>query len=386
MVAVRPESSDRQPNVRQRAVTMGRSRQFWLCQLGGWSAWVMLLAVRDLAFVPEEYLLGRISVYVFSAAMGVLLTSGLRTLYRSFWDHAVWVRLLVVVFGSLGAAVVWQPFRNYMDLVWFGEYLPSNDYSLVEFFRGTLPYSYPLLLLWSGLYFFIKYYQLFQAEREKSLRSEALAQEAQLRMLRYQLNPHFLFNTLNAISTLVLERATDQANEMLTKLSKFLRYSLDHSPLDQVTLAHEIETSKLYLDIEKVRFGERMQVEIAVAEEALGALVPSMLLQPLIENSIKHGLSRLEQGGRIRIAAVVERDRLVLSVADNGPGKPQGLLEGSQPTFTGVGLSNVRNRLKEMYGEDYRFVFTNEVPSGCRATVTIPYQTTRNQHVENDHR
>ena len=159
------------------------------------------------------------------------------------------------------------------------------------------------MLSWSALYFIIKYYQLLQAEKEKSLRSEALASEAQLLMLRYQLNPHFLFNTLNAISTLVLSKATGPANEMLTKLSQFLRYSLDHSPLDRVSLAQELKTCQLYLDIERVRFGDRLKTDIKVTDEAGQGLVPSMLLQPVIENSIKHGISKQELGGIISIHA-----------------------------------------------------------------------------------
>ena len=122
---------------------------------------------------------------------------------------------------------------------------------------------------------------LLQIEQEKVLRSTALANQAQLSMLRYQLNPHFLFNTLNAISTLVLAKATQQANEMLTKLSKFLRYSLDHSPLDRVTLAHELETSQLYLDIEKVRFADRLRLQIDIGADAVSythLTLPTILL------------------------------------------------------------------------------------------------------------
>jgi len=361
--------------LRERAVSLSRARQFWLFQAGGWSIWVILLVVRDLTFVPAEYLLGRVTVYVVSALMGILLTTGLRGLYRTVWENGVTVRIVTVVFGSLAASLIWQPFNNYMDYVSFGEFLPFEDFRVEDLFRGAGSIAYPTILMWSGLYFFIKYYQLFQLEKEKSLRSEALAQEAQLRMLRYQLNPHFLFNTLNAISTLVLDKSTDQANQMLTKLSKFLRYSLDHSPLDRVTFAHELETSKLYLDIEKVRFGERMQIDISVDDEAPNALVPSMLLQPLIENSIKHGLSRLEEGGRISIAARVDADQLILTVADNGPGIPEALLDDSLSRFTGVGLMNVRNRLKEMYGANQEFTFANGDPAGCLATVTLPFET-----------
>ncbi len=117
-----------------------------------------------------------------------------------------------------------------------------------------------------------------------------------------------------------------------------------------------------------------MQLEISVQEEALEALVPSMLLQPLIENSIKHGLSKMEEGGRISISASVDNQNLVLSVADNGPGIPETMLDGSLEAFKGVGLMNVRNRLKEMYGENQKFTFTNQDEKGCKATVVLPYE------------
>ncbi|MBL4821357.1 MAG: histidine kinase [Gammaproteobacteria bacterium] len=365
-------------------LALSRHKQFWLCQVGGWSAWIVLLVIRDLTFVPAEYMLGRISIYLVSAIMGIVLTSGLRKLYCRVWDRRGAIRAAAVILGSLAAVIIWQPFRNYMDYLSFGEFLPLQDYGWLDLFRGALPYSFPVLILWSGLYFFIKYYQLFQEEKEKNLRSEALAQEAQLRMLRYQLNPHFLFNTLNAISTLVLQKATVPANEMLIKLSKFLRYSLDNSPLDQVSLAHEIETSNLYLDIEKVRFGERMKLEISIADAAQQALVPSLILQPLIENSIKHGIATLERGGVIRISATVDKDQLVLTVADNGPGIPESIADDSQPNFSGVGLNNIRERLQEMYGESHHFSVRNVSPTGCMATVIIPYQIKRPTHVAND--
>ncbi|MEX2130233.1 MAG: histidine kinase [Pseudohongiellaceae bacterium] len=343
--------------------------------MAGWGSWVLLLIIRDLTFVPGEYLLQRAVMFVTDAMVGIALTTGLRYLYRSVWEKNLLRRIAVAFFGSLVAAMLWQPFQNLMEFFSFGDILEFGDYGWLELFRGVLPFSFPLLLLWSGLYFFIKYYQLFQAEKEKVLRSEALAHEAQLRMLRYQLNPHFLFNTLNAISTLVLEQATGPANEMLTKLSKFLRYSLDHSPLDQVTLAHEIETSKLYLEIEKVRFGERMRLEICIGDEAQKALLPSMLLQPLIENSIKHAISKSESGGAIRITAEVSNGKLILNVIDDGPGLGNGTDLGAIADSTGVGLSNIRNRLREMYGSAHQINFANERPRGCRVTVVIPYET-----------
>jgi len=352
-----------------------RSKQFWVFQLLGWSAWVSMLVLRDIIFVPPEYIFSRALVSSVSAVVAMLLTAGLRFLYKLVWERGFIVRFLVTWFGSFGIALVWQPIRNYISFIPFGEVLSFSEASAQDLFDNLFSSSFPLLLLWSGLYFIIKYYQLFQAEKEKSLRSESLAHEAQLLMLRYQLNPHFLFNTLNAISTLVLSSANDRANEMLTKLSKFLRYSLDHSPLDKVSLTHELETSKLYLDIEKVRFAERLRLDIDIEITAERAMVPTMLLQPLIENSIKYAVSQSETGGTIRISAQVREDVLVLEVADDGPGLPNLDEEGEGSVLTqGVGISNIRNRLAEIYSHQYKLIFSNADSGGLIVTVEIPYE------------
>ncbi len=354
-----------------------RFQQFWIFQLVGWSIWVFMLVLRDLLFVPPEYLLPRALVFAVGALLGMLLTGGLRQLYRLVWDNAPATRVVVVFFGSLAAAMLWQPFQNFISLLPFGETIDLDNTSTEDLFDGLFSAAFPLMLLWSGLYFMIKYYQLFQVEKEKNLRSEALAHQAQLLMLRYQLNPHFLFNTLNAISTLVLAKSTKQANEMLTKLSKFLRYSLDYSPLDKVSLAHELETSRLYLDIEKVRFAERLRLYVDVEDRARNALVPSMILQPLIENSIKYAISRSENGGTISIRAGIKDENLVLEVSDDGPGIAESG-EHSEPGFSqGVGISNIRNRLQEIYGANHQLVFENAPEGGLRVKVVIPYDPKR---------
>ena len=168
--------------------------------------------------------------------------------------------------------------------------------TLFELFGGALSTTY-LLLCWSALYFGIKYYESQQQQQEAALKAAALAQEAQLKMLRYQLNPHFLFNTLNAISTLILDNQNRTANHAVTRLSEFLRYTLDQDPMKKVTLRQEIEALDLYLGTERLRFGERLRLEYAIEGPALEALVPSLLLQPLLENSLKYAVSPREQGG-----------------------------------------------------------------------------------------
>jgi signal transduction histidine kinase len=356
-------------------ITLSKRSQFWIFQTLGWSVWVALLSFRDL-FVYPEFLIPRILCWGLIALIGMVLTYGLRAVHRLVWERGFVVRFLVTWFGSLTAAVLWQPFRNSIALLPFGEFLDPRTAGARELFDDLFLSSFPLMLSWSALYFIIKYYQLLQAEKEKSLRSEALASEAQLLMLRYQLNPHFLFNTLNAISTLVLSQATGPANEMLTKLSQFLRYSLDHSPLDRVSLAQELKTCQLYLDIERVRFGDRLKTDIKVTDEAGQGLVPSMLLQPVIENSIKHGISKQEQGGTISIHAAKAGKTLEIRVIDDGPGLSTEQENDTQFSFSnGVGVSNIRSRLAEMYSTHHDLTFSNEPRRGLAVRIRIPYVT-----------
>lgn len=354
----------------------GRNVQFCVFQAIGWTSWVALLIMRDLTFVPAEYMLERSGVFILDALAGIVVTTLLRYLYRTVWDSVVYLRVAAVFFGCLLCSMLWNVVKNIITATDIGSSVDLTGYGWISFF-SVLPFSFSLLLVWSVLYFCIKYYQMFQIEKEKSLRSEALAHEAQLRMLRYQLNPHFLFNTLNAISTLVLQKDTESANTMLTKLSKFLRYSLDHDPLDQVDLAHEIGSVKLYLDIEKVRFEERMKIELNIAGDAGKGLVPSMLLQPLIENSIKHAIARSVDGGLIAVSAHHKGGNLVIEIADDGPGIPdyQAVIERNSGSSGGVGLKNIRDRLKEIYSDKHSITFSKREPVGCKVTVVIPYET-----------
>lgn len=355
---------------------LSRNAQFWIFQTVGWSGWVILLILRDLTFIPAEYMLERTGIFVVDAMVGVIITTILRYLYRYVWDMSGYIRVIAVLLGSVAASIIWKPFKDLITGTEIGSSVDLNEYGWASFI-SVLPFSFSLVLVWSVLYFCIKYYQFFQLEKEKSLRSEALAHEAQLRMLRYQLNPHFLFNTLNAISTLVLQHDTEQANAMVTRLSKFLRYSLDHDPLDRVDFAHEIGSVKLYLDIEKVRFEERMKIELNIAPEAERALLPSLLLQPLIENSVKHAIARSVEGGMIQITARVLKKRLIIEVADDGPGIPdyRAVVERNSASSGGVGLKNIRDRLKEIYGADHELTFSTREPVGCKVTVNIPYET-----------
>ena len=262
-----------------------------------------------------------------------------------------------------------------MELVFLGEETVRlyEELGLVGYYSHEyLGLSFWIILAWSGLYFGLTLYHLLQEERAKNLSAQAMAHEAQLRMLRYQLNPHFLFNTLNAISTLILDTNTKTADAMVSKLSNFLRYSLDKDPLQKVDLEHEISTMKLYLEIEQVRFEERLSVEFNIDDAARKALIPSMLLQPLIENSIKYAVADSEEGGKIQINAEVFAGDLLIGVQDDGPGI--NMENGTLPEFRGVGINNIRERLEKLYGLTHSCQFTGVHPHGLKIDIRLPFE------------
>ena len=236
-------------------------------------------------------------------------------------------------------------------------------------FSGALSSTY-LLVCWSGLYFGIKYYETLQKQREEALQASALAQEAQVKMLRYQLNPHFMFNTLNAISTLILDGQGKVANQAIGRLSDFLRYTLDQDPMKKVTLRQELDALNLYLGIEQLRFGDRLRLEFEVDETAYSGLVPSLILQPLVENALKYAVAPREEGGRLRIIAQLESGHLKLVVQDDGPGLPVGVELG---TGRGVGFRNTRERLAALYGEHQTLAVRFSRP-GLRIEITLPFE------------
>jgi LytS/YehU family sensor histidine kinase len=301
-----------------------------------------------------------------AAASGFLLSLPLRSVYRWLWGRGPWVVVPLVLLCSWLVALAWRAVVNLAYARFVDAATGEPWYAL---FSGALSSTY-LLLCWSGLFFGIKYYETLQEQRETMLRASALAQEAQVKMLRYQLNPHFLFNTLNAISTLVLDGQGKVANQAIGRLSEFLRYTLDQDPMKKVTLRHELDALNLYLGIEQLRFGDRLRLEFEVDESVGDALVPSLVLQPLVENSLKYAVAPREEGGRLRIEAGVVDGRLRLVVADDGPGLPVGVELGAG---RGVGFRNTRERLAALYGDAQKLAVRFARP-GLRFEITLPLE------------
>ena len=267
-------------------------------------------------------------------------------------------------------SAIWSIFYNFIYVLINsqGSYKPESflDYLLTA---TKVLYIY---FCWSFLYIGIKLYRAMQNSTKRELNAIALAHQAQLKMLRYQLNPHFLFNTLNAISTLILKKDNIIANEMVARLSNFLRYSLDNDPLQKVTLDQEITTLKLYLCIEKVRFEDRLLLDFNVDEAANRALIPSLILQPLVENSIKYAVAKSETTGKISINAKVFANELLIELKDDGPGVD--LIDGDLPEGRGVGIANTKQRLEELYKGKHSFTITNSKPTGLQVSIRLPYE------------
>ena len=342
-----------------------KNRAFWNLQTAGWGGYFVLRALSGFANgLPLSFL---VPVAV-SAATGYALTLVMAALFRTLISQ----RTLVTRIGS-GAVIIVAAIIYALIESWAFRIIqrPGEPFELVLLFT-TIFIDVLLLGAWSALYYGINFYLIVEEQAERLEKLEGQASSAQLAMLRYQLNPHFLFNTLNSISTLVLLKQTDRANAMLSRLSSFLRYTLVNEPTGQVTLEQEIETLKLYLEIEKMRFEERLRPAFDIDPAAANARLPSLLLQPLVENAIKYAVTPLEEGADISVEARMIGDKVRILVTDTGPGLQD---RRGGPTYsTGVGLANIRDRLAQAYGADHRFEAKTRAGGGFGVTIEIPYQ------------
>jgi two-component system LytT family sensor kinase len=224
-----------------------------------------------------------------------------------------------------------------------------------------------------GLAYLIEHYQ---ASRERELRASQLETqlaEARLQALEAQLHPHFLFNALNTIAVLVRTERSAQAVRVVTGLGELLRRALDGAGVQVVPLKQEIEFIRRYLEIEQIRFGQRLKVEMQIDPGTQEAQVPYLILQPLVENAIQHGIAPRTSAGTLRIAARRDGDRLQLSVRDDGPGLPESIAAAAG---NGVGISTTKERLEQLYGDDHGFVVENAEGGGVAAVLDLPFQLT----------
>ncbi|MES1201498.1 MAG: histidine kinase [Pseudomonadota bacterium] len=306
-----------------------------------------------------------LAVLSYLALTGVLLglIAGLKANKSGPW------RNLGLIFGALALAPLAQ---------WAEEFWPTVLMHSAEPYRPSPLVSYYfmfgwVLMLWGLVQALLAYHFETVAQSRAISRAQSLAYDAQLRMLHYQINPHFLFNTLNAISTLVLDKRTEQAESMLMRLSGFLRYSLDRQPTELAALSAELEAQRKYLEIEQTRFGEKLKVRFDIEPGLERARLPSLILQPILENAIKFAITPSPDGGEISVSARRDGKLLRIRVDDDGPGlAPEGARRSR-----GVGLANARERLTLIYGEDAGLSAENLQPRGCRIELWLPIEEER---------
>lgn len=320
-----------------------------------------------------------VSHTVVQSLMGMLLSIPLHRICLAVWPRPIMARIGWSLLAVLVISLPWTILRIYTFIVITGSGGIWAD------FGGWYFSSFLVYLCWVALYYGNKYYYqaqleyekgqaaaaVFREEQLKRLNAEAEARTAQLGMLQYQLNPHFLFNTLNSISALVKFKENEKAQRMITQLGHFLRYSLDNDPAIKISLEQEVEALMLYLDIEKTRFGEQLILEFNITDEAKRASVPSLLLQPLVENSVKHAIAVNENGGIIKLNAMVDKGELQIVLSDTGPG-----VETNRPTPKSgrrVGLHNTLQRLKTLYDDSYAFDINLHPSGGLKINIHIPF-------------
>ena len=336
-------------------ITLNR-RSFWMLQALGWSCFYvsnLLGSIHDILHGPD-------TVYIETVCVACMFLGSLalypvcRWLLRrpqSWLLYELKVGAGAVLVGNLCTLAIG------LTLGWFN-------------WAPTAMWSSFVLFLWGSLYFSIKQWVQVSEEKERLLRADAEARQARLLALRAQLNPHFLFNALNAVSTLVLDRDVEAATRMLEQIADLLRRSLEPEPATEVLLFQEMAFTEKYLAIQQTRLGGRLEFTLVVPEEARNALVPSMLLQPLVENAVQYGTAPLLEGGRISIGCMLLADRLRINISNSGPMAGQENSHGN-----GIGLRNTEERLRTLYGANHRFSLEWPECGGCEVTMELPFRT-----------
>ncbi|MCH2189763.1 MAG: histidine kinase [Gammaproteobacteria bacterium] len=354
---------------------------FWRLQFVYWGSF-SVITTTSLFFWGEHITIEHLLLIFLHSLLAFGLSFPLHIIYSLIWKMATILRVIISVNCVLLGAGFWVILRGILVKLTITE--EQDWFSIGAWYFGML-YA---LLGWAAFYHGIKYFFLMQEEHTralsaetavsneqvKRLQAESKAKDAKLKMLRYQLNPHFLFNTLNAITSLVRIQANNRAQEITIKLSQFLRYTLDNNPNTKIPLKQEINILGMYLDIEKTRFQERLILEINIDKNAEEALIPSLLLQPLIENSMKYAIAKNENGGKISIKASTIGTTLQITLSDTGSPEVVRPNKIASRKGRGIGLKNTTDRLRAFYNDLYEFDLQGNHEGGLTTVITIPFE------------
>jgi two-component system, LytTR family, sensor kinase len=280
-----------------------------------------------------------------------------------------WTTAAIHLVAALVFSLAWVVLRSLVGVV--DSSLVGDSATFQEIFSPLLVKTFPFNLLIYGVIVSVShaldYYSKYHERTVQTLELEKHLTEARLQALLHQLEPHFLFNTLNGIASL-MHSDVDAADRMLVRLSELLRITMSHTGAPQATLREEVAFLERYLEIERIRFRNRLEVKIAIDDAVVDALVPSLILQPIIENAVRHGIEPQSRSGRVELRGTREADLVVLTVTDNGAGIPEG-----GPKREGIGLTNTRARLRELYGDRQKFELVNRPEGGLCVRLAFPF-------------
>lgn len=296
---------------------------------------------------------------------GVLWLRVVVPLHRGRWVAGIGFHVLMSVALMAGFYLL----RVFLSMVSAGEALDEFWAMAARGFYGRNLID--VVYYWSvlGVAYALRLRERYQRESLRAAQLEAKLVQAELKALKHQLNPHFLFNTMNTISVLVRDQRNTEAVQLIARLSALLRTSLESNRVQTVTLRQELDFLSRYLEIQQARFGERLHFEAQAEPEALQAMVPNLFLQPVVENAILHGVAQRAEPGRVEISARVRNRRLQVEVRDDGPGFDA----REAPLQEGVGLTNTRERLEKHYGADYQMVLKSEKGRGVTVSLVLPF-------------
>lgn len=339
--------------------TRKNKKLFWKLQISGWILlfFIYLLLYYRTKFDNSDVLIG-LSVTYFS---GFFVTLLLRKVYQftNYKTRSIKSISIIIIIGTVITANVWFWLDTALSHLALGNVQALATLNFNRYLSWIWSNSF-VVFLWSALYFSIKLWDEWLSEKLRAEKANSLAHKAQLQMLRYQLNPHFLFNSLNSIRALI-EEDKSRAKSMITELSEFLRYSLLNKNLSDVPLRNELEAMKHYFSIEKTRFEEKLEVTFQVDLETENLIVPSFLIHPLIENAIKYGMKTTSLPLKILIKASLEINNLCIEVCNSG-----NWIESKQDNnSTGTGLENVKQRLENAYPNNHSFEIVKNSNSVC---------------------
>ena len=356
-----------------REMKLNRKQIYWISQVTGWSSFVGINLFIISSY--EEVTWQRILVWVFLGLLGIIFTHFLRGIIR----RKNWLNLPLkntiprILISSVIAGII--IYALVFAVSYIAGTFKQDEYNFAKLIGGVINISI-LVLLWNLIYFVIHYMENNKRKEIESFIWEAAVKDYELKTLKSQLNPHFMFNAMNSIRALI-EEDPDSAKVAITKLSNILRYSLQMERMERVPLEDEVETVKNYLDLERIRFEDRLKYKLDIDKSTQKIEIPPMMIQTLIENGIKHGVAKRTEGGEIQLKSkmMTTSNGPILKIEIRNSGH---FSEEKLKSSSGFGVSNTKHRLNLLFGDDAHFTIKNENGNTVLAEVEIPIGSSNN--------